>query len=106
MQTFYGIQVEYTPDIGDAKNRITLSVLYEIPPDQAEIDFQVSAWKERMDALLEQEQTFWTVGRIIKTRVLEYHLQPTPIERYRQKLEESIVADQILVQENNAPSTL
>lgn len=106
MQTFYGIQVEYIADIGGSKACTTLSALYEIPPDQAEIDLQVSAWKGRMDVLLEQERTFWTVGRIIKTRVLEYHLQPTPIERYRQKLEESMVADQISVQENNAPSTL
>lgn len=101
MQTFYGIQVEYTLDIGGSKDCIALSALYEIPPDQAEIDLQVSAWKERMDGLLEQRRTFWTVERIIKTRVLEYHLQPTPIERYRQKLEESIVADRVSAQENN-----
>ncbi len=90
MQTFYGIEVKFTSDIGDSVFNITLSALYEIPPDQSEIDRQVAAWKGRMDALLEQERTFWTVGRIIKTRVLEYRLQPTPIERYRQELETAI----------------
>ncbi len=90
MQVFYGIEVKFTCDIDGSTSSTTLSALYEIPPDQSEIDRQVSAWKGRMDALLTQRRTFWTVGRIVKTRVLEYHLQPTPIERYRQELEASV----------------
>ncbi len=90
MQTFYGIEVRFTCDIDDSPSCVTLSVLYEEPPDQSEIDQQVSAWRKRMDSLLEQRRTFWTVGRIIKSRVLEYYLQPTPIERYRQELESPV----------------
>ena len=92
MQTFYGIEVHFLPDIGSTM-RIALSALYELPPDRPEVEQQVNAWRKRIDTLLDQGKTLWTVERVIKVRIIEYHLQPTPIERYRQELETAIAAD-------------
>lgn len=94
MKNLYGIQVHYELDTGGT-DKTSLAVLYEVPPDQAEVDRQVAAWVSRMAKALADERIWWGVSRVCKARVLEYHLQPAPIEEYRERLEQAIGQDPV-----------